>query len=68
MKQVGKKDDNLQKIEKKKNFKLEKKQQLSKLEDELKILKFDQKIITDKLLNHYHQVLKHGKDTRYYLI
>jgi hypothetical protein len=49
----------------KKKIKSEKKHKLSKLEEELKILKFDHKIITDKLLNHYHHVLKHGKDTRY---
>lgn len=44
--------------------KLEKKTLLQKLEVELKKIKTDVKVIKNKLLRHYYDVLKVGLDTR----
>ncbi len=48
-----------------KQEKTEKKEKIQKLEIEIKKLKNDRKVVITKLLSHYYDLLKTGRDTRY---
>ena len=48
-----------------KQEKTEKKEKIQKLEVEIKKLKNDMKVVIIKLLSHYYDLLKTGRDTRY---